>query len=170
MDVLPAPLNRDSFRDSFKGLVALEIILDLPFGFPINNIISLVLRDLYLKRFDLTKGLLFDTFSITVWYKLCHYDHSVSRVRIILTTNELVDRTRTFKSNAFWFKQKNMKKIRCRPDFFHEKTCATGKTYQTRCASGQIFGPSPNGYSVLLIKYVIYFSQITAQNLLLLIN
>jgi len=40
MDVLPAHLNRDSFRDSFKGLVALEIILDLPFGFPINNIIS----------------------------------------------------------------------------------------------------------------------------------
>jgi len=25
----------------FKGLVALEIIIDLPFGFPINNIISL---------------------------------------------------------------------------------------------------------------------------------
>jgi len=41
LDVLPAHLNRDSFRDSFKGLVALEIILDLPFGFPINNIISL---------------------------------------------------------------------------------------------------------------------------------
>ena len=41
MDVLPAHLNRDSFRDSFKGLVALEIIFDLPFGFPINNIISL---------------------------------------------------------------------------------------------------------------------------------
>jgi len=41
MDVLPAHLNRDSFRDSFKGLVALEIIIDLPFGFPINNIISL---------------------------------------------------------------------------------------------------------------------------------
>jgi len=40
MDVLPAHLNRDSFRDSFKGLVALEIIFDLPFGFPINNIIS----------------------------------------------------------------------------------------------------------------------------------
>ena len=40
MDVLPAHLNRDSFRDSFKGLVALEIIIDLPFGFPINNIIS----------------------------------------------------------------------------------------------------------------------------------
>jgi len=41
MDVLPAHLNRDSFRDSFKILVALEIIIDLPFGFPINNIISL---------------------------------------------------------------------------------------------------------------------------------
>jgi len=41
MDVLPAHLNRDSFRDSFKGLVALEIIVDLPVGFPINNIISL---------------------------------------------------------------------------------------------------------------------------------
>ena len=40
MDVLPAHLNSDSFRDSFKGLVALEIIIDLPIGFPINNIIS----------------------------------------------------------------------------------------------------------------------------------
>ena len=42
MDVLPAHLNIDSFRDSLKGLIALEIIFDLPFGFPINNIISLV--------------------------------------------------------------------------------------------------------------------------------
>ena len=41
MDVLPAHLYRDSFRDSFKGFVALEIIIDLPLGFPINNIISL---------------------------------------------------------------------------------------------------------------------------------
>jgi len=41
MDLLPAHLNRDSFRYSFKGLVALEIIIDLPIGFPINNIISL---------------------------------------------------------------------------------------------------------------------------------
>jgi len=41
MDVQPAHLNRDSFRDFFKGLVALEIMIDLPFGFfPINNIIS----------------------------------------------------------------------------------------------------------------------------------
>jgi len=38
------------------------------------------------------------------------------------------------------------------------------------CAAGQIFRLSPNGYSVLLIWYVIYISQITAQNLLHLIN
>ena len=68
--------------------------------------IEMVLCDLYLKRFDLTKGLSFDTFSITVWYKLCHYDHSVLRVRIIFATNELVNRTRNFKSDASRFKQK----------------------------------------------------------------
>jgi len=39
--------------------------------------IEMVLCNLYLKRFDMTKGLLFDTFSITVWYKFCCYDHSV---------------------------------------------------------------------------------------------
>jgi len=32
----------------------------------------MVLCDLYLKRFDLTKGLLLQTFVITVWYKLCN--------------------------------------------------------------------------------------------------
>ena len=40
MDVLTAHLNRDSSRDSFKGLVALEIIIDHPIGFPTNKIIS----------------------------------------------------------------------------------------------------------------------------------
>jgi len=43
MDVLPAHLNRDSFRDSLKGLVALEIIRDLLFDSPINNIMFLTL-------------------------------------------------------------------------------------------------------------------------------
>ena len=38
----------------------------------------MVVCDLYLKRFDLTKGLLLDTFSITVWYKLCRDNHSVT--------------------------------------------------------------------------------------------
>ena len=37
----------------------------------------MVLCDLYLKRFDLTKRLLFKNFVITVRYKLCHCDHSV---------------------------------------------------------------------------------------------
>jgi len=82
--------------------------------------IEMVLCDLYLKRFDLTKGLLFHTFSITVWYKLCHHDHSVLRVRIIFTTNELVDRTRNSKSNASRFKQKNITKMRRRPDFYEK--------------------------------------------------
>jgi len=39
--------------------------------------IEMVLCDLYLKRFVLTKGLLSDTFVITVWYQLCRCDHSV---------------------------------------------------------------------------------------------
>jgi len=64
-----------------------------------------MLCNLYLERFDLTKGLLFDTLSIIVWYKLCHYDHSVLRVRIVFNTNELVDKTRN--SNASRFKQNN---------------------------------------------------------------
>jgi len=33
MDVQPAHPNRDSLRDSFKGFVALKIIIDLRFGF-----------------------------------------------------------------------------------------------------------------------------------------
>ena len=36
-----------------------------------------VLCDLHLKRFKLTKRFLFDTFVITVWYKLCRCDRSV---------------------------------------------------------------------------------------------
>ena len=44
--------------------------------------IEMVFCDLYLKRFDLTKGLLFDTFSVTVWYKLCRYDHSVLELEL----------------------------------------------------------------------------------------
>jgi len=43
--------------------------------------IETVFCDLYLKRFNLTKGLLFDTFVITVWYKLCRCDHSVLKYK-----------------------------------------------------------------------------------------
>jgi len=44
----------------------------------------MVLCDLYLKRFDLTKVWLFDTFPTTVWYKLCRYDHSVLELESFL--------------------------------------------------------------------------------------
>jgi len=44
-------------------------------------------------------------------------------VGIIFTTNELVDRTRNFKSNTSRFKQKNVKKLRRRPDFLWNKMC-----------------------------------------------
>jgi len=37
----------------------------------------MMLCDLYLKRFDLTKDLLFETFLITVWYKLRRCDRSI---------------------------------------------------------------------------------------------
>jgi len=40
-------------------------------------VIDMVLCDLYLKRFDLTEGLFFKTFVITVWYKLCRYDYLI---------------------------------------------------------------------------------------------
>ena len=43
--------------------------------------IAMVLCDLYLKRFDLTKDLLLKTFVITVWYKLRRCDHSVFKFK-----------------------------------------------------------------------------------------
>jgi len=57
----------------------------------------MVLCDLYLKRFDLTKDLLFETFVIIVWYKLCRCDHSVLRVQLMFTINKLVDRIKNLK-------------------------------------------------------------------------
>jgi len=37
----------------------------------------MMLCNLYPKRFDLTKDLLFETFLISVWYELCRCDHSI---------------------------------------------------------------------------------------------
>jgi len=48
-------------------------------------VIEMVLCNLHLKRFDITNGLLFDTFSITVWYKFCRHDHSVLELEMIPT-------------------------------------------------------------------------------------
>jgi len=42
----------------------------------------MVLCDLHLKRFDLTKVLLIETVVITVWYKLCRCDHSVLEFKL----------------------------------------------------------------------------------------
>jgi len=41
---------------------------------------QIVLCDLHLKRFDLTRSLLFGTFLITVWHKLWRCDHSVLKL------------------------------------------------------------------------------------------
>jgi len=57
----------------------------------------MVLCELYLKRFDLTKDLLFKTFVITVWYKLCRCDHSVLEFKSFSLLIELVDRIRNLK-------------------------------------------------------------------------
>jgi len=46
--------------------------------------IEMVLCDLYLKRFDLTEGLLFETILITVWYRLRRCDHSVLELESFL--------------------------------------------------------------------------------------
>jgi len=42
----------------------------------------MVLCDLYLKRFDVTKGLLLETFVIIVWYKFCNCDHSLLEFKL----------------------------------------------------------------------------------------
>jgi len=54
----------------------------------------MMLCDLYLKRFDLTKGLLFDTFVIVLLWSL-----SIG-VQMIFATDELVDKIKNFKYNA----------------------------------------------------------------------
>jgi len=45
---------------------------------------EILLLDLYLKRFDLTKGLLFKTFVASVLYKLCRCDHSILEFKSFL--------------------------------------------------------------------------------------
>jgi len=89
--------------------------------------------------FDLTKGLLFDTFSITVWYKLCHFDHSVLRERIIFTINELVDRTRNFKSNASRFKQKNYEKNAPQARFFIKQNAPQARLIKQNAPQANFF-------------------------------
>ena len=54
--------------------------------------------------------------------------------------------------------------------FIYQKKWSKSKTYRTKCAICQIFELNPNVYFVLLTCNVIHFSQISAQNLLSLIN
>jgi len=89
--------------------------------------------------FDLTKGLLFEIFSITVWYKLCHYGHSVLRVRIIFTTNDLVDRTSNFKSNASRFKQKKYGKNAPQARFLMEKNAPQARLIKKNAPQARFF-------------------------------
>ena len=62
--------------------------------------IELVFCDLYLTRFELTKGFLFDTFLITVGNKIVSLWSLSIGFQIIFTTNQFVDRTNYLQSDA----------------------------------------------------------------------
>jgi len=98
----------------------------------------MVLCDLYLKRFDVTKGLLFDTFSITVWYKLCRYDHSVLELESFSLPMNWYTEPETSNQMHPGLSKKIMQKMHRRPDFNETKSTAS-KIYQTKCAAGQNF-------------------------------
>jgi len=120
----------------------------------------MVLCDLYLKKFDLTKGMLFDTFVITVWYKLCRCDHSVLEFK---SFSPLMNWQTELKTSNEMHPRMIKKKI------FHDKNAPQARLIIQNVA-GRIFGLSPHGYSVLSMQYVICFPRITAQNRLLLTN
>ena len=77
----------------------------------------MVLCNLYLKMFDVTKGLLFDTFSITVWYKLCCYDHSVLELESFSPPMNWKTEQETSNQMHPGLSKKIMNKMRRRPDF-----------------------------------------------------
>jgi len=74
--------------------------------------IELLVCNLYVKRFDLTKGLLFDTLFNTVWYKLCSCKHSILEITWKKCTE----------GRMFWWiemrcRQDLSNKLLLRPDF-----------------------------------------------------
>jgi len=77
----------------------------------------MVLCDLYLKRFDLTKGLLFDTVSITVWYKLCRYYYSVLELESFSLPMNWYTQQETSNQMHPGLSKQIMKKMRRRPNF-----------------------------------------------------
>jgi len=82
-------------------------------------------------------------------------------VQIIFTTNKLVDRAKDLKWNASPNAQEeNFLWTECDAgQIFNEMKCASGKTYETKCAAGQIFWLSPHGYSVLLMQWKTVFHE-----------
>jgi len=56
-------------------------------------------------------------------------------------------------------------KMRRKPDFYETKF-TTGKTYQTKCAAGWIFGLCPHQWVICPVNAACnFFPRITAQNL-----
>ena len=93
-------------------------------------------------------------------------------VRIIFTTNELVDGIKNFKSNASLNDKDQVivwKNMRRRPDFLWTKMrrrqdLSNQMHRRPDCLTKSSWEVCP------IDKYVIHFAQITVQNLLLLIN
>ena len=135
--------------------------------------IEMVLCDLYLKRFDLTKGLKFKTFVISVWYKLCCGDHLVLELRSfsLLMNWWTESEYETWNEMHPWmFKKKIfMKRMRRRQDFLWNKM-----------RRRQDLSNKMHRRPELLIKFswVLcpvnavknYFTRISAQNLFLLFD
>jgi len=61
------------------------------------------------------------------------------RVRIIFTTNELVDRTRNFKSNATRFKQKNYEKNGPQAGFFMKQNAPQARLIKQKAQQARFF-------------------------------
>jgi len=58
---------------------------------------------------------------------------------MIFTTNELVDRTRNFKLNASWFKQKKYEKNAPQARFFMEQNTPQASFMKQNAAQARIF-------------------------------
>ena len=90
-------------------------------------------------------------------------------VGIIFTTNELVDRIRNFKSNASWLKKILYGKMRCRPNLLWNKMRRRQCLSNKMCRRPDFLTKSE--WVLCPLDIVCnFFSEITAQNLLLLIH
>jgi len=101
-------LNRNSFQDSLNILVALEISFDLPFGFPINSIISLSVWRLII--LNLTNLIATEPFSANrVQAKLLNYFMSNNKSNVIQSFHDYRDtacarQTKLKISNLCWWR------------------------------------------------------------------